>query len=919
MPLDPLTALSVASSVIQLVDFSLKIVSKSKDLYKSNNGTLKENAATETVTIRLKQMTSRLRGQLGRNSNGIRNGTYDQARQDRLMDICKECSEVSDELIHHLGKLKVPTWSEKSKWKSFRQALKSIWSKPAIDEMAKRLEVLRAELDTHILEILRFVTSYREGVCSILTQHVSQKVDNLSIQQHTRFAKLDENTRAIIESILKANTETEEYLRSSFESLRESAKAEHMKTRAAFVAMDGEKRRVRIDLAFLESLRFHEMNYRYERVADAHKKTFLWAFRDPRRHEKPWDNFVEWLSESNGIYWIQGKAASGKSTLMRFIWDNYLTRCNLDLWSGNSQLVVAAFFFWNSGVPQQRSQLGLLQSLLFSALQNRRSLISQVFPEEWRNKSELVANDLAIGTITWSLVQLQRAFARLIECASQQLKMCFFVDGLDEYEGDPEEIALYFKDLSMISEHAKFCLSSRPWPIFQDIYQDTPGLKVQDMTHDDIKLYVEDNLERNRNMQDLLDEDPQGSSGLIKELVNKADGVFLWVVLVVKSLISGLRNGDGIVHLRRRLEAIPAGIEELYDHMLKRIHPLDLEEASQIFQIFRKSGHDLDLATLQRALTFKFSDYQTVIDTEPATNQDTVADRAKYKARLKRMNARLNSRCKGLLEALKHEPTPLPETAIHSEDASKENSYVSNGQKNKKRKREESQHLTPDGGFYHSEKITSDVPTTALPVVWHGSDLKVSPHSKRFESSEEVGSELELLKIFFLHRTVRDYLEQPKVWDRLLDRTRLTDFDPCGALLMSYITELKTTDSSQLTLNEMFVRDSQFEVKLHRLELPASEPCLSLQSELNRVIGLHWWGETIMVASPSGLWSCDIPDAGWHDPESGFPATSQGDESLFESCFPMTSQEDDFNLDNWHVSSATNTWRRDMNEDVENA
>jgi hypothetical protein len=145
--------------------------------------------------------------------------------------------------------------------------------------------------------------------------------------------------------------------------------------------------------------------------------------------------------------------------------------------------------------------------------------------------------------------------------------------------------------MSLVSQHAKFCLSSRPWPIFQDIYRETPGLKVQDMTYDDIKLYVADNLERNRNTQDLLDEDPEGSSGLIEELVNKADGVFLWVVLVAKSLISGLRNGDDIVHLQRRLRVIPSDIEKLYDHMLKSIDPLDLKEASQIFQIFRRSLH----------------------------------------------------------------------------------------------------------------------------------------------------------------------------------------------------------------------------------------------------------------------------------------------------------------------------------------
>ncbi|CZR60300.1 uncharacterized protein PAC_10196 [Phialocephala subalpina] len=882
MPIDPLTALSVAGSVIQLVDFSLKIVSKSKELYRSNNGILEENAKAETVTTRLKQMTGRLK-QANKSQSAENKEAYS-----RLGDICKECAEASDELIRRLGKLEVPTWSDKRKWKSFRQALKTVWSKQAIDEMAKRLQALRAELDTHILEIL------------------SQKLDNLSIQQHSRFEKLDKNTRKIIDSVVISSSETREYLRRGFESLRESDKAEHAKSRAAFVAKDGEKRRLRVDLALLESLRFPEMNHRHERVAEAHKETFLWAFRDPRSVEKPWDNFIEWLSKRNGIYWIQGKAASGKSTLMRFIWHNDLTQRNLELWSGHSQLVVAAFFFWNSGVPEQRSQLGLLRSLLFSVLQDHRTLVSHVFPEEWKNKSELAANDLPIGTMTWSLAQLQKAFTRLALCASQQLKMCFFIDGLDEYEGDPEEIAQYFKDLSEISAHAKFCLSSRPWPTFQTIYHDAPGLKVQDMTHDDIKLYVEDRLERNPVLQDLLDEDPGGASGLIEELVNKADGVFLWVVLVVKSLINGLRNGDGIVHLRRRLEAIPSDLETLYDHMLNSIDPLDAEEASQMIQIFRRSGYDLDLATLERAL--RTLDHQAVIDMEMTISAAvTDSTEAKQKATLKRMNARLNSRCKGLLEVLRNDPTPSLEQDMLSEESSKEDSRASNGQNNK-RKCEEQHHLAPKplklrhrrkhgGGFYHSETTVLDVPNPAPTVTRNNLDKNVPPPGKISKYSEETGPETEPLKIFYLHRTVRDYLEQPKVWEGLLAKALC--FDPCVALLMSYITELKQWGLSEPPSSKSFCRSkklsrcTEISIKVEHLKIPASEPCLSLNLELDRVIGSHWWGEIVVDGGGNRFY--DNVD------EFNFLTTSQGkDYLIFDevSEFPMTVPEVDFTLDN---------------------
>jgi hypothetical protein len=60
---------------------------------------------------------------------------------------------------------------------------------------------------------------------------------------------------------------------------------------------------------------------------------------------------------------------------MRFIWQNGLTLSNLKLLSGDSELVVGTFFFWNSGVPGQESRVGLLRSLLFNVHKSQRNLI----------------------------------------------------------------------------------------------------------------------------------------------------------------------------------------------------------------------------------------------------------------------------------------------------------------------------------------------------------------------------------------------------------------------------------------------------------------------------------------------------------------------------------------------------------------
>lgn len=148
MPLDPLSALSAAASAIQVVDFSFKIVSKGKKIYQSADGVLLENAELETVTIRLQEMTKKLQDTIP-----AANAGHDR-EQVRLQAICKESSEAAEKLLSYLKKLKVPQGADHRIWKSLRNALKGIWSKPEVDAMAKRLEGLRAELDSHVLILL---------------------------------------------------------------------------------------------------------------------------------------------------------------------------------------------------------------------------------------------------------------------------------------------------------------------------------------------------------------------------------------------------------------------------------------------------------------------------------------------------------------------------------------------------------------------------------------------------------------------------------------------------------------------------------------------------------------------------------------------------------------------------------------------
>lgn len=141
----------------------------------------------------------------------------------------------------------------------------------------------------------------------------------------------------------------------------------------------------------LQDLYFEAITERYAAVDEVHGKTFRWLFRHPEdtvqfRKGRRWSDFPVWLQSGKEIYWINGKAGSGKSTLMKYIFNSATTDKYLTRWAGRSKLCKVGFFFWNSGNTQQRSQLGLFRSLLYDVLRKNRDLIPILLPEQWAAK-----------------------------------------------------------------------------------------------------------------------------------------------------------------------------------------------------------------------------------------------------------------------------------------------------------------------------------------------------------------------------------------------------------------------------------------------------------------------------------------------------------------------------------------------------
>ncbi|PMD59592.1 uncharacterized protein K444DRAFT_663675, partial [Hyaloscypha bicolor E] len=151
-------------------------------------------------------------------------------------------------------------------------------------------------------------------------------------------------------------------------------------------------REKRLEQKLIDLLYFPETSDRENRIVVAHKKTFRWIYSDPDSGGTPWPSFTKWLQSGSGLYWITGKAGSGKSTLMKFIYNNDLTFDNLRAWRLTIPLATGVFFFWNSGHGMQMSQLGMLQSILCQLVTKFPDLIPRLFPERWEAYN-LFSND----------------------------------------------------------------------------------------------------------------------------------------------------------------------------------------------------------------------------------------------------------------------------------------------------------------------------------------------------------------------------------------------------------------------------------------------------------------------------------------------------------------------------------------------
>ena len=238
----------------------------------------------------------------------------------------------------------------------------------------------------------------------------------------------------------------------------------------------------------------------------------------------------------------------------------------LEEWAGDSKVIISSFFFWRPGTAQQKSINGLLRALLHQIL----------------SQSPRCFEMIEINTYSWTDHRLEELIRAIAKIGLEDVKFCFLIDGLDEFEGDEDSKGRLVALIKSLVENKgiKALVSSRPEPFLIESFSCYSQLRLQDLTMSDIHTYVESRLISEGRMKAMQREAPKKVQSLISEVSRRADGVFLWARLAVQDLIGGIRARDSLDTLMNRLSLLNNSLDEMFSQLLSRIHPVHQQQAA---------------------------------------------------------------------------------------------------------------------------------------------------------------------------------------------------------------------------------------------------------------------------------------------------------------------------------------------------
>jgi Cdc6-like AAA superfamily ATPase len=284
--------------------------------------------------------------------------------------------------------------------------------------------------------------------------------------------------------------------------------------------------------------------------------------------------FKAWLEHEKPILWISGGPGAGKSYLSSNI-IQLLTQLHPQQVQASSRVSVA-YYFCKDYDPALRSFNKALRTLAFQICQNDPVFAKYVagvcsFPEDIKSTESL-----------W-----QKLFVDYYSSEDPQSMVYMLIDGMDEaFEQERATFLELMRSLQQASVSAgkiriQILMLGRPelsYDIEQALDENLPTISVSAIKNAfDIQSYVNTKVSKERNLRRIS---PGLRQEIVTELTNRADGMFLWVDLMLKEVASKHKE----IQMRQALQEAPKGLFETIQHTLNRTREGLSEEDAEDFE-----------------------------------------------------------------------------------------------------------------------------------------------------------------------------------------------------------------------------------------------------------------------------------------------------------------------------------------------
>lgn len=143
--MDPLTAVGLASSVVQFASFAHEIVSIGKEIYKSATGSRQESVEVGIMLEDLAKLHQSLRYEWK---------SHRTPEEATLFSLVEQCEPIYKELQKVLKSVVVQ--GSRLKWRSLCAAVKLVWKEGEINDLEKRLQRMQRQIDSRLVWDIRY-------------------------------------------------------------------------------------------------------------------------------------------------------------------------------------------------------------------------------------------------------------------------------------------------------------------------------------------------------------------------------------------------------------------------------------------------------------------------------------------------------------------------------------------------------------------------------------------------------------------------------------------------------------------------------------------------------------------------------------------------------------------------------------------